>query len=61
MKIEFSSKRREMFLFLTTDMAAVTHAQTSNKGGELINGLKNAFQNKQHSSDGKIRLQFTDF
>ena len=30
MKIEFSSHRREMFLFLTNNMAAVTSRQTNN-------------------------------
>ena len=30
MKMEFSTQRREMLLFLTTNMAAATHAQTSN-------------------------------
>ena len=29
MKMEFSTQRREMLLFLTTNMAAATHAQTS--------------------------------
>ena len=51
MKIEFSSQRRETLLFLTI-----------NKRGGLMNGLKNAFQNKQHSSaDGTIRFAFTGF
>ena len=30
MKIKFSSQRREMLLFLATNMAAVRHVQTSN-------------------------------
>ena len=30
MKMEFSTQRREMLLFLTTNVAAATHAQTSN-------------------------------
>ena len=30
MEMEFSSQRREMLLFLTTNMATATHAQTSN-------------------------------
>ena len=30
MEMEFSSQRREILLFLTTNMAAATHAQTSN-------------------------------
>ena len=29
MKIKFSSQRREMLLFLATNMAAVRHVQTS--------------------------------
>ena len=32
MKIEFSFQRREMLLFLTTNMAAVTSVETSNRG-----------------------------
>ena len=30
MKMKFSSQRREMLLFLATNMAAVRHVQTSN-------------------------------
>ena len=45
MKIEFSSQRREMLLFLTTNMAAVTsranqQLQTLQTGGQATNDRK---------------------
>ena len=38
MKIEFSSQRREMLLFLTTNMAAVT-----SRANQQLNVSKNVF------------------